>query len=100
MDRNFLPLILAAAAITYGTRLAGLGLGDRAVPADVRRFLGYVPIAAFTALIVPGIGGAGDESVPRLAAGVVAVLVVLRLQRLWACLVVGLAVYWLARWVV
>jgi branched-subunit amino acid transport protein len=98
MDFTFLPLIAAAAVITYGTRIAGLSLGDRRVPDVVRRFLSYVPIAAFAALAAPGLGGTVEGLGPRLAAAVAAALVVLWVRRLWACLIVGMAVYWLTRW--
>jgi branched-subunit amino acid transport protein len=97
MDWQYVPLIVACALVTYGTRLAGLSLGERAIPDGVRRFLTYVPVAAFAALIVPGLGANG-ELPPRLAAAIVATIVVLRLGRLWACLAVGMTVYWLTRW--
>ncbi|MEA2522905.1 MAG: hypothetical protein QOF73_132 [Thermomicrobiales bacterium] len=98
MDLGYLPLIAAAALITYGTRVTGLSLGNRSVPASMRRFLAYVPIAAFAALAAPGIGGTDDELIPRLAAATVAALVVIRVRVLWACLAVGMIVFWLTRW--
>jgi len=98
MEPGYLPLIVAAAAITYGTRIAGLAFGDRAVPTPVRRFLAYVPVAAFAALAAPGIGGTDHELIPRLAAVTIASVVVLRIGRLWACLTIGMGVYWLTRW--
>jgi branched-subunit amino acid transport protein len=97
MDFGYLPLIVAAAILTYATRIAGLSFGDRAVPPVIVRFLSYVPIAAFAALAVPGLGGTDDELVPRLAAAIVTVLVMLRTRQLWACLIVGMAVFWLTR---
>jgi branched-subunit amino acid transport protein len=98
MDGRYLPLIALAGLITYGTRIAGLALGDRAVPLVVRRLLAYVPIAAFAALAAPGLGGTDDELAPRLAAAAVAAFVVLRYRRLWACISVGMVVFWLTRW--
>jgi branched-subunit amino acid transport protein len=100
MDVGYLPLIGAAALLTLGTRLGGLGLGDRAVPDALQRFLGYVPIAAFAALVTPGLGGGGNDQVPRLLAAGAAAVVVLRFRRLWACLATGMAVFWLTRWIV
>ncbi len=97
MDLSLLPLIAAAALLTYATRIAGLSLGDRAVPPVVVRFLSYVPIAAFAALATPGLGGTDDELVPRLTAAAVTVFVMLRLRQLWACLVVGMAIFWITR---
>jgi branched-subunit amino acid transport protein len=98
MDGNFLPLIFGAALITYGTRFAGLKLGKREVPKVARRFLSYVPIAAFAAIVAPGLAGTHDDLVPRLAAAMAATLVALRFRRLWACIALGMAVFWLTRW--
>jgi branched-subunit amino acid transport protein len=98
MDAGVLPLIAGAAAITLGTRIAGLCLGDWPVPEALRRFLGYVPIAAFAALVAPGLGGSADDLIPRLAAAGAAAFAVLRFGRLWACLAVGMTVFWLTRW--
>jgi branched-subunit amino acid transport protein len=100
MDLGYLPLIVAAAVLTYATRIAGLSLGNRAVPPVVVRFLSYVPIAAFAALAMPGLGGNDDELTPRLAAAAVTVFVMLRTRQLWACLIVGMTVFWLTRWAI
>jgi branched-subunit amino acid transport protein len=97
MDRSLLSLIAAAALLTYATRIAGLSLGDRRLPPVIVRFLSYVPIAAFAALVAPGLGGTDGELVPRLAAAGVASAVVLRTGRLWACLLVGMMTFWLMR---
>ena len=97
MDLGYLPLIGVAALITYGTRVAGLGLGDRQLPPAIGRFLSYVPIAAFAALAVPGFGGNDEELFPRLAAAGAATVVVMLTRRLWACLIVGMTVFWLTK---
>jgi branched-subunit amino acid transport protein len=97
MERDYLPLIVAAALITYATRVAGLSLGDRRLPPAIGRFLSYVPIAAFAALAVPGFGGGDDELLSRLAAAGAAAAVVLLTRRLWACLIVGMTVFWLTK---
>ena len=97
---GYIPLIVVAALITYGTRIAGLSFGDRQVPPLVQRFLRYVPIAAFASLIAPGLGGNDADLVPRLAAAVIATVVVLKFGRLWVCLAVGMAMFWVTRWVV
>lgn len=88
-------VILAAGLITYATRLAGLVLGRRTVPATLDRFLSYVPIAVFAALITPDLGVGTGQMLPRLAGVLAAGLVVLRYRQLWAGLGVGMAVYWL-----
>jgi branched-subunit amino acid transport protein len=97
-DHSYLPLIVVSALITYATRLAGLAFSDRRVPPVVRRFLAYVPIAAFAALVAPGLGHADDDLMPRLTAAAVAAIVGHRIRRLWACISVGLVVFWITRW--
>jgi branched-subunit amino acid transport protein len=94
-----IPLIVIAAVITYATRFAGLSFGDRDIPPVAQRFLHYVPIAAFSALVAPGLGGRDDDLLPRVAAAAMATLVVIKVDRLWVCLAVGMAVFWLTRWV-
>jgi len=84
-------------AVTFATRYAGLLLGDRAVPPFVARFLHFVPIAAFAALVTPGLTESGDDAAARLLAAAVASLVVVRFGRLWLCLVVGMLAYWALR---
>jgi branched-subunit amino acid transport protein len=56
-----------------------------------------VPVAVFAALIAPGLAVGGGEWLPRLLGAAAAVVAVLRLRRLWAGLVTGMAVYWLAK---
>lgn len=96
---GYIPLIVVAAIITYGTRIGGLSFGNREIPSLAQRFLRYVPIAAFSALVAPGLAAGGNDLVPRLAAGVIATLIVIKVGRLWVCLAVGMAVFWLTCWV-
>lgn len=91
-----IPLVLAVALATYITRVAGFSLTRRLLPAAVNRFLGYVPVAAFAAMIVPGIGAGAQEMLPRLIGLLVAGLLVLRWRKLWAGLGGGMAGFWLA----
>jgi branched-subunit amino acid transport protein len=95
MDR--LALILAVAVATYATRVAGFNLGGRSIPQVLDRFLDYVPVAVFAALIAPDLGIGTQQIAPRLVGVAVATLVVLRVRGLWAGLVAGMAAYWLAR---
>jgi branched-subunit amino acid transport protein len=88
-------LILTAGLITYATRLAGLLLGRFTVPPTIERFLAYVPVAVFAALITPDLGVGTKGLLPRLAGVIAAGLVVLRYRQLWAGLGVGMGVYWL-----
>jgi branched-subunit amino acid transport protein len=88
-------LILAAAVATYLTRIAGFSIGRRPIPQAAERFLSYVPIAAFAALITPGIAPGNADLLPRFIAIGLAALVVLRWRVLWAGLASGMAVFWL-----
>jgi branched-subunit amino acid transport protein len=88
-----LLMILALAALTYLTRVSGFLLGARQPPPSVMRALHYVPIAAFAALIVPGLAIPG-EFAPRAIAAVSAGVIALRLGKRWAALLIGMAVYW------
>ncbi|HLT21383.1 MAG TPA: AzlD domain-containing protein [Thermomicrobiales bacterium] len=92
-----IALILAVAVASYATRIAGFTLDRQAIPRRLDRALTYVPIAAFTALIVPGLragdGGALDPI--RIAAAILAAAVVLLTRQLWAALLAGMTVFWL-----
>ena len=92
-----MPPILAAAVITYLTRVTGFYLrADRFSP-RLKQFLDDVPIAAFAALAAPGILAGGEENGPRIVAALVAAAFVWKLGKLWICIVTGFAAYWLAR---
>ena len=93
LSTEHLALILTLAVVIYLTRIAGLLLGARQAPPTVARALHYVPIAAFAALIVPGLAVPG-EIAPRLAAAVGAGAVAWRFGKLWAALLVGMGMYW------
>jgi uncharacterized membrane protein len=93
-------LILAVALATYTTRIAGFFLGDRALPPRVHRYLAYVPIAVFAALIAPDAGLGTPQMVPRLVGLAAAALVVLRWNQLWAGLGAGMIAYWIVRFLV
>lgn len=92
--------ILAAAVVTYATRLAGFGLGERELPPALGRFLAYVPIAVFAALIAPDLGLGGSEWAPRGLGVVAAAVLGWRTRQLWAALIGGMAVFWLVGLVV
>jgi len=98
MDK--LALILVVALATYATRLAGLTLRGRRIPPLLDRFLAYIPISVFAALIAPNLGVGTGQMAPRLIGVVAAALVVLRVRWMWAGLIAGMAAYWLARAVI
>lgn len=58
--------------------------------------LGYVPVAAFAALVAPNLGLGTPEMLPRLFGAAVAAALVLRVGHLWAGLGAGMAAYWAA----
>jgi branched-subunit amino acid transport protein len=88
-------LILAVAAASYLTRIAGFRLGRGAIPPALDRTLAYVPVAAFTALVVPGLGDGGAPDVARVAGAIIAAVAILVTGRLWASLLAGMAAFWL-----
>lgn len=95
MDR--LGVIVAVALLTYATRLVGFAVAGRALPPIVERFLAYVPVAAFAALLGPGVATGDEEIAPRLIAAGVAAVAVRRFGRLWVGLAAGMVAYWVAR---
>ena len=95
MMANF-GFILAAALVTYATRLTDFGLGNRELPPALGRFLSYVPIVVFAALIAPDLG-LGDTQWAARGLGVVAAAITgWRTRQLWAAVAAGMAAFWLA----
>lgn len=90
---NYFGLILAAAAVTYLTRVTGFYAGRLVIPESISRFLTYVPVAAFAALAAPGVGP-GPDWLPRLAGAALAAAIMVRFGRLWLCLVAGMLGFW------
>ena len=96
--------ILGMALATYATRATTmLALRGEIVP-WLRRWLGYVPIAVFTALILPPLlireqGGARIVAIgPALPAGIVGALVAWRSGNVLLTLLAGMATFWALRW--
>ena len=92
-----LGLILIAGLVTYGTRLAGFTLDPRHVPPLVGRFLHYVPVAVFAALIAPDLGIGTVELPARLIGVACAAVAVWWTKQLWAGLGIGMIAFWLVR---
>ena len=90
-------LIMVMGVGVYALRLAGLVLRDVAVPPAWERALRFVPVALLTALVVSSLVGRADDAAPRLAAAAGAALVAHRVRQIWACIVSGMALYWLLR---
>jgi branched-subunit amino acid transport protein len=97
MNADQLPMILGAALLTYATRLTGFLLHGRTIPVQLDRFLGFVPVAVFAALVAQGFSGGSPDIAPRLLAVGIASITVIRFQRLWICLAVGMLAFWMLR---
>jgi branched-subunit amino acid transport protein len=82
--------------VTYGSRLAGFSL-RRELPPFWVRFLHFVPIAVFAALVTPSLAGGEGEAEIRLVAAALAALAAWRTKQLWFALAVGMATFWLLR---
>lgn len=85
--------IFLMALVTYLPRLAGLSLANVTLPPFWTRFLRFVPVAVFAALITPALPNA-DETPLRLVAAGIAALVLWRVRSLWLGLLVGMAAFW------
>ena len=94
---NVVWAILGMGAGVYALRLAGLALPDVTVPPTWERALGFVPIALLTALVVSSLAGPAGGQPARLVAAGSAALVAQRTGKMWACIVSGMALYWLLR---
>lgn len=96
--------LLGMALVTYATRvITMLALRGELAP-WLRRWLGYVPVAMFTALILPPLifqarGGAQTLAFgPALPAGLVGALMAWRSGNVLLTIVAGMATFWLLRW--
>ena len=96
--------ILGMALVTYATRaITMLALRGEVAP-WLRRWLGYVPVAVFTALIVKPLLTREDGGTPMFAvgpavpAGVVGALVAWHTSNVLATIIAGMATFWALRW--
>ena len=93
---QYLGLIMVVAVETYLTRISGFVIGQRHLPEWLGRFLHYVPVAVFAALVTTNFNAGQADMLPRLIGVVAASLAVLRFRQLWIGLVAGMACFWLA----
>jgi branched-subunit amino acid transport protein len=92
-------IFLGMLIVTFGSRYAGLMLrGD--LPPFWLRFLRFVPVAVFAALVVPQLPGSRGEWLPRLIAAALGGFAVWRARQLWVAVLVGMAAFWLLRSVI
>ncbi len=105
---NTWMLILLIAVLTYATRYSGFLIGGmttaagdgtpRRLPPAADRFLDAVPLAAFAALVVPGIADGPGTLLARLLAAAACAALMTRVSQLWMGLGVGMLVFWLLTW--
>lgn len=93
---TFWLTVAGMVAVTFGSRLAGLSL-QRPLPEAALRFLHFVPIAVFAALVAPSLAGSQGEGEARVAAAALAALAAWRTRQLWVAIAVGMTVFWLLR---
>ena len=85
--------IFLMAAVTYKPRVLGLSLSRVTLPPFWTRFLQFVPVAVFAALVAPALPSPGETPVRLVAAGVAA-LVLWRVRSLWFGLLIGMVAFW------
>lgn len=85
-------------AVTFGSRLAGLLVRMR-LPPFWLRFLHFVPISVFAALVTPALQGPRGEGEIRFVAAVLAVVVAWRTRHLAFTIAVGMTAFWLLRFI-
>jgi branched chain amino acid efflux pump len=83
-------------AVTLGSRIAGLTLRME-LPAFWLRFLHFVPIAVFAALVTPSLQGSRGEGGIRIVGALAAAGVAWRTRQLGVAIAAGMAAFWLLR---
>ncbi|MBB6098683.1 branched-subunit amino acid transport protein [Deinobacterium chartae] len=93
------PLLTIAlmGVVTYLSRYLGFALGHLELPDFWLRFLRFVPIAVFAALVAPELPGTSGEAPQRLLAAAMAAVAIWRFGQLWLGLAVGLLAFWVLR---
>ena len=83
-------------AVTFGSRYGGLALRTE-LPAFWVRFLHFVPISVFAALVTPSLEGGLGEGEIRVAGAVATGLAAWRTKSLGVSIAAGMIVFWLLR---
>ncbi len=84
-------------AVTFGSRLTGLSASAMHLPPFWLRFLHFVPIAVFAALVTPSLQGSRGEGGIRLLAAALAAFAAWRTSQLALAIAVGMISFWLLR---
>ena len=90
---SFALIVAGMLVVTFGPRLLGLTLNMQ-LPPFWLRFLRFVPIAVFAALVTPSLAGDRGEWLERLIAAVLASLAAWRTRQLWVGILVGMVLFW------
>lgn len=93
---SFWLTVAGMVVVTFGSRLAGLGLRAD-LPPFWLRFLHFVPIAVFAALVTPSLEGTRGEGEIRLVAAGLAAVAAWRTRQLWIAIAAGMIAFWLLR---
>jgi branched-subunit amino acid transport protein len=88
-------VILAMGIGIYALRIAGMTLCHLVVPPLWERALRFVPIALLSALVVSSLSHQSEQRTFRVIAAAVAGWAAHHTGRMWACILSGMAVYWL-----
>lgn len=94
-EMNVIGLLLATAVLIYLCRLSGFGLTCLAASTSLARFLHFVPIAIFSALIVPSLTNQPALLVHKVIALTAAGAVIRRTGHFGLGILVGLGLFWL-----
>jgi branched-subunit amino acid transport protein len=93
---NFWLTVAGMLAVTFGSRLIGLWM-RAPLPAFWMRFLRFVPVSVFAALIVPNLAGDRGEGPVRYLAAGIAALIAWKSKQLWAAILAGMVAFWVLR---
>ena len=93
---TFWIVLVGMVAVTFGSRYAGLALRTY-LPAFWVRFLHFVPISVFAALVTPSLEGGLGEGEIRFVGAVVTALAAWWTKSLGISIAVGMVAFWLLR---
>lgn len=102
---NIFLTILGMALVTYAARVIPMLVLRGELPVWLQRWLGFVPVAVFTALILPPLLLREDGEArmlafgPALPAGIIGALVAWRTNNVLLTIGAGLVTFWLLRMV-
>lgn len=93
---TFWATLAGMLAVTFASRYGGLALRRELSPFWVR-FLHFVPIGVFAALVAPALPGDRGEWGIRVVAAALAALTAWRTRQLGLAIAAGMVAFWLLR---